>query len=107
MSFFTVNTNTVRKSSIAFFIIMIVSWTLMLTFTPFAAGATQPGSGAAIPGSILAIIYASAFISPFVTAVYSWFWVFNWQTVNSRITGLMSAIIASALSAVVIIWAMS
>ena len=79
----------------------------MLIFTPFGASETEAGLGAAIPGSLLAIIYAGAFISPFVNAIYSWFWVFTRQAVDSRIFGLVSVIIGSGLSVFVVIWAIS
>jgi hypothetical protein len=107
MSFFKVNINTVRKSSTVFFIIMIISWALMLIFTPFGASEAEAGRGAAIPGGLLAIIYAAAFISPFVTAMYSWFLVFNREVEDSHIFGLVSATIASVLSIFVIIWAIN
>lgn len=107
MSFFTVNISTVLKSSIIFFIIMIISWILMLILTPFGANETEAGRGAATPGGILATIYAAAFISPFVTAIYSWFLVFNREVMNSRIFGLVAALLASGLSIFVVIWAIN
>lgn len=79
----------------------------MLIFTPFGANEGEAGRGADIPGGILAVMYAAAFISPFVTAVYSWFLVFNKETIDSRFFGLTAAILASGLSTFVIIWAIN
>lgn len=77
----------------------------MFIFTPFGASEAEAGRGVAMPGGLLAITYAAAFISPFVTAIYSWFLVFKCDAVGSRIFGLISAIIASGLSIFVGIWA--
>lgn len=107
MSFFTVNINTVRKSSIVFFTIMIISWALIVIFPPFGASEADPGRGAGIPGGILSVMYAAAFISPFVTAMYSWLWVFSRELTDSRIFGLAAAITASGLSVFVVFWAIN
>lgn len=106
MSFFTVNTHTIRKSSIVFFIIMVISWALMFLLAPFGANESIAGPGAGVPVGILALIYLAAFVSPLATAVYSWFWVFSREAASSRIVGLIFAVIASGLCAYAVVWAM-
>lgn len=55
--------------------------------------------------AVLYVIYAAAYVSPFVTALYSWFLVFAEKTNKTRVYALVSALIASGLSVLIVLWA--
>lgn len=97
MSFFTVNIKNIYRSSVTFFIITILGWVLILLPTLFDTE-VMSWLGTNIPGGILALIYAAAYISPFIAAIYSWFLVFNSKARDHRIFGWVSAISSTMLS---------
>lgn len=105
MSFLTVDSSAVQKNSIVFFIIMIISWALMLILAPFKATGYETGIGAFLPAEILTILYAAAFFSPFAAAIYAWFWVISQRAVHPSAIGLLIAILATSLSGLVLVWA--
>ena len=105
MNFFTVNSSVVQKNSIVFFIIMIISWALMLILAPFGANGDEADIGAFLPAEILTLLYAAAFFSPFATAIYAWFWVISQRATHPNAIGLLMAILATSLSGLVLVWA--
>lgn len=106
MSFFSINTDVIRKASVVFFTIMAVSWLLMLALIPFGGNETEAGPGISLAGAgVLFIIYATAYVSPFVAALYSWFWVATEKSARSRTYSVVVAIIATGLSIAVVYWA--
>lgn len=105
MSFFTVDANVMRKNCTAFFIIMAISWGLMFALAPFGTDASNASPGVYVPAIILFFIYATAYVSPFITGLYSWFLVFYEKQAKTRLYSLVSAIIASGLAILIITWA--
>lgn len=101
MSFFTVNIKDIHRSSLTFFIITIVGWGLILLPTLFGTE-VMSWLGTNIPGGILVLIYAAAYVSPFIAAIYSWFLVFHPEAKDYRIFGWVSAVSTTMLSLFII-----
>jgi hypothetical protein len=110
MNFLSIDIPSALRNGKIFFAIMIASWISILLIAlsePFSLTKSQPAIGAAMPGIFLIIVYFAGYVSPFVASIYGWVLTFSQVSKGVRVYGLVSAVLASALSVYIIITAVS